>query len=316
MEQILLYYKYVDIMYPKQVLKWQKKICAELNLKGRILLATEGINGTVCGSIKNTEKYIDIMNKSELFKDIDFKTSPGSPDAFPRMQVTVKNEIVNLGLDTKEVTPQDGGKHLTPDEVHQLLENKPEDLVVLDTRNDYEWKVGTFRNAVKPPIKNFREFPEYIEKNLDTFKDKKVLMFCTGGVRCERATTVLTQKNVAKDVYQIEGGIHRYVEKYPDGHFRGKNYVFDNRVAVRVNDDVLGSCYLCATPCDEYINCFNVECNKHVIACDPCVQKYENTCSAQCQELINTQQVNKRPARPKINLSEEACKAKTDSCSV
>ena len=130
----------------------------------------------------------------------------------------------------KTVTAKNGGKHLTPEETHNLIAQKPNDLVILDARNDYEWRIGAFEGAIKPDIEHFRQFPKFVDDNLEQFKDKQVLMYCTGGIRCERASTYLKEKGVAKNVYQILGGIHRYAEQYPDGFFRGKNYVFDDRI--------------------------------------------------------------------------------------
>jgi len=301
MGKILLFYKYIAIEYPKQLLKWQRKICTDLGLKGRIILGHEGINGTLGGTVKNIEHYKTIMDNHQLFKGIDFKESPGGADNFPKLSIVAKDEIVNLGQDPKKITPKDGGIHLTPQQVHELLNNKPEDLVILDARNKGESDVGTFKDAITPNTKHFRELPEYIDNNLDQFKDKQVLMYCTGGIRCERATTYLKTKNVAKEVYQIEGGIHRYVEQFPEGHFRGKNYVFDSRVTVCVNDDILGSCGICSTSCDEYINCLNALCNKHFICCNTCLKQYNNTCGATCMELVRDKKVQVRP--PSIHPS-------------
>lgn len=286
MGTILLYYKYVDIAYPEQIKKWQKELCQNLGLTGRIILAHEGINGTVAGTDEATKAYIKAMSEHELFDNIDFKTAPGGSDAFPKLKIYVKNEIVHLGVDPKKVTVKDGGKHLTPDQIHELLSNRPDDLVLIDTRNNYETAVGAFRGSIKPDLRYFREFPQYFNENLDTFKDKTVLMTCTGGVRCERATAYLAQKNVAKEILQMDGGIHRYIEKYPEGHFRGKNYVFDKRITVKVNDDILGSCLHCQQPCDDYYNCLNALCNKHYISCKSCVDTSTNTCSTQCQSAL------------------------------
>lgn len=275
-------------------MKWQKEICQELGLTGRILLAHEGINGTVAGQTEQIERYKQLMNEHPLFGDIDFKESYGDASYFPKMSIKVKPEIVHLGVDPEKVTVKDTGKHLTPDEAHAFIANKDKNVIILDTRNDYESRIGTFQGALIPDIKSFRELPEYLEKNSATFKDKKVLMFCTGGVRCERATAVLNQKNLAKEVYQVEGGIVRYTEAYPDGFFRGKNYVFDRRVAVRINDDVLSNCDLCDKPCDDYTNCVNALCNLHYISCNDCAISYNNTCSTQCKERIASEDVPKR----------------------
>lgn len=295
MNKIILFYKYIDIPYPKQVMKWQQEICKELELKGRVLISHEGINGTLGGSIENLDHYKALMNEHELFGNIDFKESSGGPECFPRLAVKVRNEAVSLGIPYDELTPRNAGQHLTPQETHDLIKQNPEDLVILDARNNYEWAIGKFENAITPDIENFRDLPQYLDQNLDQLADKQVLMYCTGGIRCERASAFLNEKNVAKKVYQMDGGIHRYVEQYPDGFFRGKNYVFDARIAVRVNDDILGSCAICSNPCDDYYNCLNALCNEHFISCSTCIEKLNNTCSENCQTLLAENKVQQRP---------------------
>jgi predicted sulfurtransferase len=298
MNKIVLFYKYIAINYPKQIMKWQQQICQELGLTGRILISHEGINGTLGGSAISLEQYISHMSAHELFGEIDFKISNGGPECFPRLSVKVRDEAVALGIPYDQLTPRNSGQHLTPEETHTLITQNPDDLVILDARNDYEWEIGRFNNAITPDIKNFRDLPAYLDKNLEQFKDKQVLMYCTGGIRCERATAYLNEKNIAKKVYQIKGGIVRYTEQYPDGHFRGKNYVFDARIAVKINDDILGSCILCKQSCDDYHNCLNAQCNKHFIGCYDCVNAFNKTCSQSCQILIAE---NKTPCRPEFN---------------
>jgi predicted sulfurtransferase len=224
----------------------------------------------------------------------------------------VRDEAVALGIPYDKLTPRQGGQHLTPAETHALITENPDDLIILDARNNYEWEIGRFENAITPDIKNFRDLPQYLDENLDTFKDKQVLMYCTGGIRCERATAYLNEKNIAKNVYQIEGGIVRYAEQYPDGYFRGKNYVFDARIAVKINDDILGSCLLCKQPCDDYHNCLNAQCNKHFIGCYDCVNAFNKTCSQSCQMLIAE---NKACLRPEFNkYSAHTNSLDTSSC--
>lgn len=303
MGKILLYYKYVEIEQPETIAKWQKQLCQELGLTGRIILAKEGINGTVGGTGQATDAYQKAMEEHPLFGGIDFKTAPGDENYFPRMRVVIKDEIVRLGVAPEKLTVKDGGIHLTPQEVHDLLNQEQDDLVILDTRNDYESRIGTFKGSLTPQIKNFRDLPEYIDKNLDKFKGKKVLMHCTGGVRCERATGYLKQKGVAKEVYQVKGGIHRYIEQFPDGHFRGSNYVFDGRIAHRVNDDILSNCDVCTkVPSDFYTNCLNALCNKQFLVCPDCRTQYQECCSTQCFDLVQDGKVNirKKPLRPHL----------------
>ncbi len=298
MGKVLLYYKYVTIEYPKQIIKWQQKICQDLALTGRILISHEGINGTVGGTAKNTQRYKTIMQSNPIFCDIDFKESEGGADCFPKMQIKVKDEVVRLGISADALTPETGGQHLNPKQTHELIASNPKDLVIFDARNNFEWTIGKFQNAITPDIKNFRDLPQYIDEHLDQFKDKQVLMYCTGGIRCERATAYLKVKDVAKTVYQMENGIHRYVEEYPDGFFRGKNYVFDGRITVKVTDDILGNCKICNIACDDYTNCANALCNKHFICCTQCIDTLQNTCCKHCFVLVKQKKVQ---VRPKIN---------------
>lgn len=300
MGKILLYYKYVKLESPETTAKWQKRLCEKLGLTGRIIIATEGINGTVGGSEEATQAYIDTMNTHELFGGIDWKETPGDERYFPRIRVQIRKEIVNLGIDPEELTTADGGQHLTPKQVHELLNNKPDDLVIIDTRNDYETRIGTFTDALKPDNKHFREFPKYVDDHVDELKNKTVLMTCTGGIRCERASAYVNKKGVAKKVYQLEGGIHRYIEQFPDGHFRGSNYVFDGRISHKVNDDILSNCDSCNTPCDYYTNCLNAHCNKQFLGCPECLIKHQECCSKACTDLVNAGKVNIRKKLARI----------------
>lgn len=295
MSKVILFYKYVHIEHPEAIRKEQLALCTKLQLTGRVILAHEGINATLGGSDEAISTYREYLDNHPLFVDIDVKESLGGAESFPRLSIKVKKEIVHLGLDTTVYSAKDGGVHLEPQQVHQLLQERPEDLVILDARNNYESAIGRFVDQITPDIQHFRQFPQFVDENLDLFKNKKVLMHCTGGIRCERASTYLKSKGVATEIYQIQGGIHRYIEQFPDGYFRGKNYVFDNRVAVKANDDILGTCYLCNKPCDDYTNCLNAVCNKHFICCSDCKPAYANTCSSTCKYLIETNQVKKRP---------------------
>lgn len=303
MGKVLLYYKYITIEYPKRIVKWQHKICQELKLTGRILIGREGINGTVGGQTEAIELYKKIVHHHPLFKDMVFKESAGSAESFPRLQIKERDEIVRLGIDPELIKAQDGGIHLTPEQTHQILSNPDENVVLFDARNEYEWQIGAFENAIKPPIRYFRELPNYIDTNLEQFKDKKVVMYCTGGIRCERASAYLKSKNVAEQVYQMGGGIHTYIEQYPDGFFKGKNYVFDARIATKANEVILGTCTLCTTACDEYTNCLNAACNNHFICCDACKQQLQNTCSAACYDLVYIKQVPQRPQLQTVKVT-------------
>lgn len=295
---IILFYKYITISNPNQIRSWQHALCARLRLKGRIILAQEGINGTLAGTEEAITQYMQAMQEHPLFGNIDFKSSDGSIHDFPRLRVVVKSEIVRLGIDPEKLSSRDGGKHLTPAQAHELMSAKPQDLVLLDGRNNYESRIGTFAGAITPDINNFRDLPEYIDKNLEQFQNKTVLMFCTGGIRCERASAYLKSKQTATEVLQISGGIHRYIEQFPDGHFKGKHYVFDGRIALPVSNDILGNCDTCNTPYDQYSNCINAFCNKQILSCPVCIENLYNSCSQDCAQLVNTKSVVVR-AKPR-----------------
>lgn len=302
MGKITIFYKYITIENPKAFCKAQHKLCTQLGLKGRILIAQEGINGTVGGAQEAVEAYKKTMLEDPRFADVDFKDSEGSDDHFPRLRIAVRPEIVHLGLDTNEINAKNGGKHLTPGQAHDFIAHMDEKSVLLDTRNTYEWKIGQFKtaNTVNAPIEYFRELPAFIDSHLDDFKDKEVLMVCTAGVRCERASAYLKSKNIAKEVYQIQGGIQRYTDQFPDGFFRGKNYVFDGRITAKINNDCVGQCDHCAAPYDEPINCINTQCNKQVLMCDDCQLKLTSTCSELCAQLVREGKVKVRTKNRKM----------------
>lgn len=306
MGKILIYYKYTELEDPHAIKRWQQELCTSLGITGRILIGVEGINGTVGGTDEATDAYKKAMAEHPLFADMPIKSSQGGAEHFPKLRVAVRNEIVTLGISPEELKATGERTHLTPEQVHELLNNKPEDLVILDTRNTYETAIGVFRDAVIPPIENFRDFPKFIQENHEQFKDKQVLMYCTSGVRCERATAVLERENVTKAVYQITGGVQCYTEKFPEGHFRGKNYVFDGRIAMKINNDVLGTCYNCAKPWDDYTNCLNVLCNRQHLSCPTCIEALENTCSTECQQLVKSGSVEKRVARARTELRHDS----------
>jgi len=301
MTKIILFYKYIEIPDPEAIAQWQYRLCRTLSLRGRVIIAHEGINATLGGTCQQVDEYKKSMQNHPLLDGIDFKESPGDLAAFSRLRVVVKQEIVKLGIDPQHLSFRDAGTHVTPEQAHELLEKKSDDLVIIDCRNKVESDIGTFKDAIRPNTTYFREFPKFVDNNSELFKNKKVLMFCTGGVRCERGSAYIKSKKIAQEVYHIKGGIHCYIEKFPNGFFRGKNYVFDGRVAIAANSEILGSCLLCAMRCDDYTNCLNAACNKHFIGCISCIEQYKNTCSKTCYELVFIHHMPKRPMPIKIS---------------
>ncbi len=288
--QILLYYKYTTVDNPALLAESQRALCESLGLTGRIIIANEGINGTVEGAVEATEKYIAEMNNDARFADMHYKKSPGIGTAFPRLSIKVRREIVSLHLGDEDFSPtQVTGKYLSAENLHEWIHGGKE-FYIVDMRNDYEHKIGHFQNSILPPLKNFRDLPKVLP-TLDHLKNKTVVTVCTGGVRCEKASGFLV-KHGFTDVYQLYDGIVTYMEKYPEEDFVGKLYVFDGRITMGFNSEstphtVVGRCDRCATPSENYVNCKLPSCNAHFICCERCVEENGKVfCSEKCKNVV------------------------------
>ncbi|PRY13250.1 UPF0176 protein [Pontibacter ummariensis] len=280
---ILLYYCYTPIEDPEAFRDEHHLLCLELNLLGRIIVSAEGINGTVSGLKEDCDKYMAWMKADPRFTKTDFKVDYSDKHAFTKLHVRYKPEIVHSGLTHIDPNKRTG-VHLSPAEFKDMKDK--EDVVVLDVRSDYEHSVGRFKNAVTLDIENFREFPEKVNELKEKYKDKKVLTYCTGGIKCEKASAFLLEQGF-ENVYQLHGGIIKYGMEAGGEDFEGKCYVFDNRVAVdvnRVNPKVVSRCYVCNTESDRMVNCANPVCNRHVPICENCGHEMEGACSAECKE--------------------------------
>ncbi len=297
MHEILLYYKYTKIDDPKKFCEAQRQLCKQLGLKGRIIIAPEGINGTVEGLKENTQKYIDEITRDPRFADMNFKRSTGTGDAFPRLSIKVRSEIVSAYLGSDDVNPAvTTGKYLPPEELHEWIHSQKE-FYIIDMRNDYEHSIGFFKNSVLPPLKNFRDLPKILP-TLAHLKNKTIVTVCTGGVRCEKASGYLVSQGF-KDVYQLHNGIVSYMEKYPEEDFAGKLYVFDGRITVAFNSpsvphEIVGKCAKCQAPSENFVNCFLPSCNKHFICCANCLDKNGKPfCSWKCAMVKRLQPLTK-----------------------
>lgn len=283
--RILLYYNYVTIEDPESYAVEHLDFCNNLGLKGRVLVANEGINGTVSGTFEQTEAYMEEMGKSALMKETVFKIDDHDGHAFQKMHCRPRPELVNLSLE-EDVDPHElTGTYLSPQEWFEAMQQ--EDTIVIDARNDYEFDVGHFRGAIRPDVRTFRDLPEWIRDNKEQFEGKKILTYCTGGIRCEKFSGWLKREGF-EDVAQLHGGIVTY-GKDPEVQgelWDGQCYVFDERLTVPVNHKehvIVGKDYFDGTPCERYVNCAYPECNKQFITSEENEHKYLRGCTHECR---------------------------------
>ncbi len=285
MQKIILFYKFTPVADPEAVRLWQRALSEKLNLKGRILVAPQGINGTLGGNTSDLRAYVKELKSHAAFKDIVFKWSDGGRDDFPKLIVKVRPEIVTFGATDQVKVDKNGiiggGKRLKPKQVHELVQQRG-DVVFFDGRNAHEAAIGRFQNAVVPDIGHTRDFAaELADPKYDAIKDKPVVTYCTGGVRCEVLTVLMKQRGF-QEVYQLDGGIVKYGEEFADdGLWEGSLYVFDGRVTTKFSDQAvdIGDCVHCAAKTSRYANCANKTCNKHLLICAGC---RERTLCADC----------------------------------
>lgn len=281
MNKVILYYKFVPVIDPEMTMRWQRELCQRLGLKGRIIISPHGINGTLGGDLKGLRQYKAEMNRSVCFKGIHYKWSKGTGREFPKLCIKVKDELVafkkrdEIKVDKNGING--GGKHLKPEQLHKLVEERGKDVVFFDGRNAYEAAVGKFKDAVVPDTNTTRDFVAELESGkYDELKEKPVVTYCTGGIRCE-VLTVLMKNRGFEEVYQLDGGIVKYGEKYGDeGLWEGSLYIFDDRMNHNFSDKpkVIGICVLCGSKTSNYENCADVSCNRLVLICENC--QHEN----------------------------------------
>lgn len=291
--QVILYYQYTAIKNPEEFAKTHLEVCKALGLKGRILVGREGINGTLSGLTEDTEKYMTYMHNDRRFKKMLFKVDQAEGHAFKKLHVRPREEIVSLDLE-EDVNPLSlTGAYLSPKEFRNALED--EDTVVIDARNDYEYDLGHFRGAVRPDIRNFRELPQWIQDNKEKFMDKRVVTYCTGGIRCEKFSGWLVREGF-KDVGQLHGGIATY-SRDPEVRgdlWDGLMYVFDERIGVPINHNehvVVGKDWFDGEPCERYVNCANPFCNRRILTSEENEAKYVRGCSAECRAHVKNRYV-------------------------
>jgi UPF0176 protein len=276
--KVLLFYTFTPLADPEAIRLWQRDLCESLGLGGRILISPDGINGTVGGELKAVKKYWRKTREYAPFKDIDFKWSEGtSPNDFPRLKVRVREELVGFGapeeLEVDDWGVVGGGTHLKPEELHKLVAEK--EVTFFDGRNKWEADIGRFKNAVVPDVATSHDFASELDSGkYDHLKDKPVVTYCTGGVRCEVLSAMMIKRGFT-EVYQLEGGIVRYGEAFGDsGLWEGSLYIFDNRKAVTFTPDaaVIGSCAHCGASSSRMENCADLSCRQQLVVCDACAE--------------------------------------------
>ncbi len=281
MYKVILYYYFTPVAEVERFCKEHKRYCQENDLKGRIYISKEGINGTLGGTIEQVDAYEKYLRSLPGFEKTEFKEDICDYIPFAKLICKVRDEIVSLHLDG--VNPKDGGRHLQPNEWRKVMESG-EDYVMIDVRNNYESVVGHFDGAIQPDIENFYQFPQWLDE-VDIPKDKKVLMYCTGGIRCEKFSVVMKDKGW-EDVNQLHGGILNYAKEEEGAHFKGKCFVFDDRLIVPVNPkdlEPIAHCEITGKPADTYINCANMQCNKLFVCSEEGAEIMEGCCSDECK---------------------------------
>lgn len=276
--KIVLFYRFTPLADPEAIRLWQHTLAESNNLKGRILISEHGINATVGGDIADVKRYVRGTRSYGPFKDADIKWSDGTGDDFPRLSVKVRPEIVTFGAPDEVKVDADGvvggGVHLSPNELHELVEQRGDDVVFFDGRNAFEAEIGRFRNAIVPDVATTRDFVAELDSGrYDHLKSKPVVTYCTGGVRCEVLSALMRGRGF-DEVYQLDGGIVRYGEAFgDDGLWEGSLYVFDKRMNVDFTERAvtLGTCTLCQSPTSRYRNHPDVNGRELTLVCESCV---------------------------------------------
>lgn len=294
--KVILFYAFTPISDPEAIRLWQRDLCESLDLKGRILISRDGINGTLGGSMSALKRYVRKTREFEGFKGIDFKWSDGTGSDFPRLSVKVRAELVTFGRPTDVKVDESGviggGKHLKPEEVNQLVAERG-DVVFFDGRNAFEAKIGRFKDAVVPETSTTRDFIAELESGkYDHLKGKPIVTYCTGGIRCEVLSALMKERGFA-EVYQIEGGIVRYGEKFGSkGLWEGSLYTFDARMRIEFDEEtkVIGECDTCGAATRDFVNCIDPSCHEQLLLCESCVaDPIKRSCPTLHRPQVRTQ---------------------------
>jgi UPF0176 protein len=298
---VLAFYIFTPIENPEEEVRKHHRFFKTRDIRSRIYISKEGINAQMSAEKTAALEYIDWLKSDERFKDIDVKIHTYHEHAFPKVTVKAKEQLVALD---RKADPKEGGAHLSAEEWKTMLEQKDEDTILIDVRNDYEWVIGHFEGALKPELNTFRKFPEYVDKLKAEYDPKKtkVMMYCTGGIRCELYSALMINKGF-DTVYQLDGGVIKYGQKQGTDHWKGKLFVFDDRLSVPIAEDgkeeIISACRYCAVASDVYYNCANMDCNELFLSCPSCAEKNKGCCCSECQTAPHTRPFHKGEDRPK-----------------
>jgi len=284
--EVIIFYKYTPVADPEGFVVWVRDLCAKVGINGRILIAKEGVNGTVEGTREQLDVFESALQGSKFgdFSDLWFKSSVGTGCSFRKLKVKAREYILNIGLEERDIDPNKiTGQHIDADELHEMFLND-EDFTIIDMRNDYEFQVGRFDKSVDPGMRNFRDLKDVVS-GMEELKTKKVVTVCTYGVRCEKASGFLLE-NGFQNVSQLNGGIGTYMKKYPGQNFKGSLYVFDERMTEQFveNYEVVGECVACGEKSERFGNCGNHFCHKQLIICTKCSDE-PRMCNGNCGNL-------------------------------
>lgn len=281
--KVILYYIFTPLADPAAIKIWQKNLCQSLNLKGRIIISPHGINGTLGGDMNDLKTYIRKSRSYEGFAKMKFKWSEGTGNDFPKLSVKVKPELVAFGNPNEIKVDKNGvvggGKHLSPTQVDELVAKRGDDVIFFDGRNAFEAQVGRFKNAVITNSVTTRDFVVEIESGkYDHLKDKPIVTYCTGGIRCEVLSPVMKTRGF-KEVYQIDGGVVTYGKELGDDSlWEGALFTFDNRMSIEFSEKSksIANCEKCDTPANRFYDCPKPPCNALSLLCAKCAEKMNN----------------------------------------
>ena len=296
----LSFYAYAQIENPTQFRNELFLAWNPLEVLGRIYVAHEGINAQLSLPADHFYEFKDTIEKYDFMKGIRLNVAVEQDDfSFLKLTIKVRDKIVADGLNDESFDATNIGIHLKAQEFNELLEDP--DTIVVDMRNHYESEIGHFTKAIKPDVDTFRESLPIIEEQLaDHKQDKKLLMYCTGGIRCEKASAYFKHRGF-ENVYQLEGGIIEYTrqvkEQGLESKFIGKNFVFDHRLGERITDDIVSQCHQCGKPCDDHTNCANEGCHLLFLQCEECAAAMEGCCSTECRDIIHLPEDEQKAVR-------------------